>query len=114
MTRTPVIPPLESVLGSAQFVVADRIAGEGPPGALPLTPEMLRNRPSGDVFGLTQNVGMGWGAAQLQGPEYLIVSTLGGRESRATRVFGLIPITMHLSRPDGDAPGPAGPTTRCR
>jgi putative YjhG/YagF family dehydratase len=78
MTRLPVVPPLESVLGSAQSVVADRTAGEGPAGALPLTPEMLRNRPSGDLFGLTQNVGMGWSATQLQGPEYLIVSTLGG------------------------------------
>ncbi|CAN5903529.1 xylonate dehydratase YagF [soil metagenome] len=78
MTRSPVVPPLESVLGSAQSVVADRTAGEGPAGALPLTPEMLRNRPSGDLFGLTQNVGMGWSATQLQGPEYLIVSTLGG------------------------------------
>jgi putative YjhG/YagF family dehydratase len=78
MTRLPVVPPLESVLGSAQSVVADRTAGEGPAGALPLTPEILRNRPSGDLFGLTQNVGMGWSATQLQGPEYLIVSTLGG------------------------------------
>ena len=32
----------------------------GPAGALPLTPELLRDRPSGDVFGLTQNAGMGW------------------------------------------------------
>jgi putative YjhG/YagF family dehydratase len=78
MSRSPAVPPLESVLGDAQFVAADRTAGEGPPGSLPLTPEMLRDRPSGDLFGLTQNVGMGWSAAQLQGPEYLIVSTLGG------------------------------------
>ncbi|MEO8623003.1 MAG: YjhG/YagF family D-xylonate dehydratase, partial [bacterium] len=72
------VPPLESVLGSADVVAAGRIVGEGPTGALPLTPEMLRELPSGDLFGLTQNVGMGWGATQLQGPEYLIVSTLGG------------------------------------
>ena len=34
--------------------------GEGPTGSLPLTDEMLRTWPSGDLFGLTQNAGMGW------------------------------------------------------
>ena len=33
--------------------------GPGPSGNLPLTPEMLLERPSGDIFGLTQNAGMG-------------------------------------------------------
>src|SRR6266478_6559275 len=32
----------------------------GPAGSLPLTEELLLNSPSGDLFGLTQNVGMGW------------------------------------------------------
>lgn len=32
----------------------------GPAGALPLTPEMLVTQPSGNLFGLTQNAGMGW------------------------------------------------------
>ena len=32
----------------------------GPQGSLPLTAEMLNNLPSGDLFGLTQNAGMGW------------------------------------------------------
>jgi putative YjhG/YagF family dehydratase len=50
----------------------------GPPGALPLTPEMLRSRPSGDLFGWTQNAGMGWNPAQLGGPEFVILSTHGG------------------------------------
>src|SRR6185436_20152713 len=45
---------------------------------LPLSPDMLREEPSGNVFGLTQNVGMGWSAASLQGPQYVIVSTQGG------------------------------------
>ena len=89
MTRSPAVPPLESVLGSAQYVAADRTAGEGPAGSLPLTAEMLRNRPSGDLFGLTQNVGMGWSAAQLQGPEYLIVSTLGGLRAEDGRPIAL-------------------------
>ena len=39
---------------------------------------MLRNRPSGDLLGLTQNAGMGWNPAALGGKEYLILSTHGG------------------------------------
>ena len=62
-------PPLESVLGDAESVAAGRIAGEGPAGRLPLTPEQLRDAPSGDLFGLTQNVGMGWSPAGLGGPD---------------------------------------------
>ena len=51
---------------------------KGPAGTLPLTPEMLRNRPSGDLFGLSQDAGMGWNPAALGGKEYLILSTHGG------------------------------------
>ncbi|MBS1874168.1 MAG: YjhG/YagF family D-xylonate dehydratase [Acidobacteria bacterium] len=50
----------------------------GPAGQIPLTPEMLRERPSGDLFGLTHDVGMGWDPNQLGGPEVLILSTHGG------------------------------------
>jgi putative YjhG/YagF family dehydratase len=50
----------------------------GPEGALPLTDEMLREQPSGDLFGLTQNVGMGWSPRELLGPQMLILSTQGG------------------------------------
>ena len=53
-------------LGFEQIVESDRAlwrietAGAGPQGSLPLTAEMLIERPSGDIFGLTQNAGMGW------------------------------------------------------
>jgi putative YjhG/YagF family dehydratase len=50
----------------------------GPKGLLPLTPEMLRERPSGDLFGWTQNAGMGWDPAKLGGKEVLLLSTHGG------------------------------------
>ncbi|HET7696581.1 MAG TPA: YjhG/YagF family D-xylonate dehydratase [Vicinamibacterales bacterium] len=50
----------------------------GPAGSLPLTEQMLRERPSGDLFGWTQNAGMGWDAAALGGREFLILSTHGG------------------------------------
>jgi putative YjhG/YagF family dehydratase len=39
---------------------------------------MLINQPSGNVFGLSLNVGMGWAADKLDGPQILILSTHGG------------------------------------
>jgi xylonate dehydratase len=50
----------------------------GPQGSLPLTPELLLNSPSGNLFGLSQDVGMGWSPDELSGPEILILSTQGG------------------------------------
>lgn len=50
----------------------------GPAGTLPLTEEMLRTRPSGDLFGWTQNAGMGWDVKELGRKEFLILSTQGG------------------------------------
>jgi putative YjhG/YagF family dehydratase len=59
----------------------------GPPGALPFTPEMLRERPSGDLFGWSQNAGMGWEPSAIGGREFLILSTHGGiRASDGTPV----------------------------
>jgi putative YjhG/YagF family dehydratase len=55
-----------------------RTQAPGPRGKLPLTPEMLISRPSGDVFGWTQNAGMGWDPARLGGAEVLLLSTHGG------------------------------------
>ena len=51
---------------------------KGPSGSLPLTEDMLRERPSGDLFGWTQNAGMGWEPSALSGREFLILSTHGG------------------------------------
>ncbi|HKW91461.1 MAG TPA: YjhG/YagF family D-xylonate dehydratase [Methylomirabilota bacterium] len=53
-------------------------AGVGPTGRLPLTAEMLIERPSGDIFGLTQNAGMGWDPRELGRPQFLMLSTQGG------------------------------------
>src|SRR6266851_5532354 len=71
-------------LGFEQIVESDRsllrveTAGAGPQGRLPLTAEMLLERPSGDIFGLTQNAGMGWDPRELGRPQYLILGTQGG------------------------------------
>jgi putative YjhG/YagF family dehydratase len=51
---------------------------KGPQGALPLTAEMLRQRPSGDIFGWTMDAGMGWEPSKIGGREILILSTHGG------------------------------------
>jgi putative YjhG/YagF family dehydratase len=53
-------------------------AGDGPQGSLPLTDEMLRTWSSGQLFGMTQNAGMGWKPEEMLGPQYLLLSTQGG------------------------------------
>src|SRR4029079_10726571 len=99
-----------------------------------LTPELLRTAPSGNLFGLTQNVGMGWSPDALGGAEYVIVSTLGGlrgedgtavalgyhtghweigllvREAAETlRAQGAIPFAAYVSDPcDGRTQGTTG------
>jgi putative YjhG/YagF family dehydratase len=63
--------------GSADLYCVQTKAA-GPAGGLPLTDQMLRSRPSGDIFGLTQNAGMGWNPAELGRQQFLILSTQGG------------------------------------
>jgi putative YjhG/YagF family dehydratase len=127
-------PPLEQVLGSAASLGLSRIEGEGPDGRLPLTADMLRNEPSGRIFGLTQDAGMGWRTDALNGPEYVIVSTMGGVRSEsgepialgyhtghweigllvrgaaeALRAAGAIPFAVYCSDPcDGRTQGTTG------
>jgi xylonate dehydratase len=55
-----------------------RTSAKGPTGTLPLTAQMLEDSPSGDLFGLSQNVGMGWKPKDLLGTEVLILGTKGG------------------------------------
>jgi xylonate dehydratase len=55
-----------------------RTHAPGPSGSLPFTASMLRERPSGDLFGWSQNAGMGWDPSALGGKEFLMLSTHGG------------------------------------
>ena len=55
-----------------------RTKGPGPAGELPLTAQMLTEAPSGDIFGWTQNAGMGWDPRELGRKQFLILSTQGG------------------------------------
>src|SRR5882724_5788557 len=73
------IPTVESILGQPDPLLFDiNTRAPGPRGSLPITVEMLLNRPSGDLFGLTQNAGMGWEPSKLSGKEFLLLSTHGG------------------------------------
>src|SRR5204863_7973497 len=72
-------PSLHSVLDSGEAGLFDVTASQpGPAARLPLKPADLLDRPSGDVFGWSQDVGMGWSPAGLGRSEVLILSTLGG------------------------------------
>jgi len=62
---------------------------DGPTGQLPLTEEMLRNEPSGNLFGLTQGAGMGWDPAALVGDDWLILNTHGGVRAEDGRPIAL-------------------------
>ena len=63
---------------SPEAIYQLRTKAPGPVGKLPLTDELLRHAPSGDLFGLTQNAGMGWNPAEVGRKQFLILSTQGG------------------------------------
>jgi putative YjhG/YagF family dehydratase len=70
---------LGQILDSGDPALYDvRSKAAGPKGSLPITPEMLLQKPSGDLFGWSQDAGMGWDPAALGGKEFLILSTHGG------------------------------------
>ena len=68
--------PILDTPGEAIFQL--RTTAPGPAGSLPLEAGQLARLSSGDLFGLTQNAGMGWNPAKLRGKEFLILSTQGG------------------------------------
>jgi putative YjhG/YagF family dehydratase len=71
--------PFDSIVDSGDEALYEiRAKRPGPRGSLPLTSEMLLERPSGDLFGWSHNVGMGWDPQALEGTEVLILSTHGG------------------------------------
>jgi xylonate dehydratase len=71
--------PLLALVESEDRSVLDVVSkAKGPEGSLPITAEMLIQRPSGDLFGWTQNAGMGFDPKLLGGKEILLLSTHGG------------------------------------
>lgn len=73
------LPLPDSVLDSGDSSLWDvRTKAPGPQGRLPYTEQMLRERPSGDLYGWTMNAAMGWEPARMNAEEVLILSTHGG------------------------------------
>ena len=111
-----------------------RTTAAGPAGSLPLNAATLPGMASGDLFGMTQNAGMGWSPAAMLGKQFLILSTQGGIRApdgspialgyhtghwevgllmeEAARTFtahGAIPFAGYVSDPcDGRTNGTAG------
>ncbi len=54
------------------------LKSSGPEGSLDYTPDDLLNRPSGDLFGISQNAGMSGKGSGATDPNMVILSTLGG------------------------------------
>ena len=61
-----------------EAIYALRTSAPGPSGRLPLEAERLKQMSSGELFGWTQNAGMGWSPAAMLGKQFLILSTQGG------------------------------------
>ncbi|HNY41673.1 MAG TPA: YjhG/YagF family D-xylonate dehydratase [Bryobacteraceae bacterium] len=132
----PLEPPsLAAILDSGDSSLFNvRTKGKGPDGELPLTAEMLRNSPSGDLFGWTMNAGMGWDPQAMGSPEVLLLSTHGGLRApdgtpialgyhtghwevsllveaaaRELKVIGAVPFAGYCSDPcDGRTQGTTG------
>ena len=125
---------LDALLGGGGLFETTPTKSHGPEGRLPITPEMLLNEPSGTLFGMTQNAGMGWDPADVGRPHYLILSTQGGLRAddgrpvalgyhtghweigllvraaaEALRAEGVVPFAAACSDPcDGRTQGTAG------
>jgi xylonate dehydratase len=125
---------LAEILGTGELLATTRTKAKGPEGRLPITAEMLLREPSGNLFGMTQDAGMGWDPAEVGRAQFLIVSTQGGlraedgspvalgfhtghweigllvREAaQALRAEGVVPFAATVSDPcDGRTQGTTG------
>jgi xylonate dehydratase len=77
------------LFGSNEEIYQVQTHAPGPAGSLPLTEEQLLNSPSGDLFGLSQNAGMGRDPAQVGRKQFLILSTQGGLRAADGRPIAL-------------------------
>lgn len=128
-------PGFEQILDSGDPALhTAEVAADGPAGLLPFRADDLIDRPSGDNFGWTQDVAMGWSPGKLRRPQVLVLSTQGGiREpdgrplalgyhtghwevgllvraaAERLREDGFIPFAAHVTDPcDGRSQGTVG------
>ncbi|UCG56328.1 MAG: YjhG/YagF family D-xylonate dehydratase [Phycisphaerales bacterium] len=70
---------LEEILETGgEGIYEIRTHAPGPLGEMPLSEELLATSASGDIFGMSQNAGMGWDPAHLTARQFLLLSTQGG------------------------------------
>jgi xylonate dehydratase len=72
------VTDFSSIVDSDAALFDVQTTAAGPAGTLPLTEDLLREAPSGDLFGWSQDAGMGWDPAHLGRREFLLLSTSGG------------------------------------
>ena len=89
MAQRTAVTGFDEIVHSDPSVWEIQTTGAGPQGQLPLTAEMLLESPSGDIFGLTQNAGMGWDPRELGRPQFLMLSTQGGIRASDGRPIAL-------------------------
>jgi len=80
---------LNDLFGGNESFSTTRTSAAGPAGQLPLTAEMLLHEPSGNLFGMTQDVGMGWQPADVARDQFLVISTHGGMRDAEGRPIAL-------------------------
>ena len=78
LTSAPAASDFATIDASTPDLYVIQTHASGPAGRLPLDDDFLRTAPSGHIFGLTQDAGMGWNPALLRRKEFLILSTQGG------------------------------------
>ncbi len=82
--------------GDSNYWSTVETTADGPSGKLPFTEEQLRHAPSGDLFGWSQNAGMGWAPEKMTGSEFLVLSTQGGMRAENGRPIALGYHTGHF------------------
>jgi putative YjhG/YagF family dehydratase len=83
------LPSLDAILGTAEHIPNTRTKGLPIEGYLPLTDDLLLNAPSGNLFGMTQNVAMGWNPEEVGREQFLIASTHGGMRAENGEAIAL-------------------------
>ena len=77
------------IYGGADLLPTTRTRGQGTEGSLPISEDMLLHEASGNLFGMTQNVAMGWHPEEVNREQYVIVSTKGGLRAEDGRPIAL-------------------------